>query len=139
MAAPARGLTPTDLTVLREALAGGRKPKVVFTSSAGQMAGNAGVVVELTDPSASDEWIVVQFGRDQLPFSPVDLAIPVRGAAAAAQRPTKRTETKATTTKRTTASAEPAGPPLLPPAPTPRKEAAAPTPEAPATGAGLQN
>jgi hypothetical protein len=107
MAAPARGLTPADLNALREGLAAGKKPKVVFTSSAGQMAGNAGMVVELTDPASSDEWIVVQFGRDQLPFSPADLAIPARGA-----------------------SAEPPGPPLLPPAPPARKEAPTPRKEA---------
>jgi hypothetical protein len=141
MAAPARGLTPADLTALREALAAGKKPKVVFTSSAGQMAGNAGVVVELTDPASSDEWIVVQFGRDQLPFSPADLAIPVRGAAAAAQRPAKRTEAKAPAARKAAASAEPPGPPLLPPvpppgkeAPTPRKEAAVTAPEPTRTG-----
>jgi hypothetical protein len=153
MAAAARGLTPADLTGIRDALAAGRKPKVVFTSAAGQMAGNAGQVVELADPAASDEWIVVQFGRDQLPFSPTDLAIPVR--AAAGTRATKRTEAKAppreatpreatprealakdgpgkeakeTAAKRTPAPAP--GPPLLPPAPAPtpvpvpRKEAA---------------
>ena len=57
----------------------------MFTSAAGQLAGNAGQVVELTDPAASDEWIVVQFGRDQLPFSPTDLAIPVRAAADAVE------------------------------------------------------
>jgi len=84
MAQSARGLTPADLIAIRQGLASGKRPRVVFTSSAGQMAGNAGHVVELADPDASDEWIVVQFGRDQLPFSPADLAIPVRAAAAAA-------------------------------------------------------
>jgi hypothetical protein len=120
MATATRGLTPADLTTIRDALAGGRKPKVVFTSSAGQMAGNVGQVVELGDPGGSDEWIVVQFGRDQLPFSPADLAIPTR--AAAAQRPSKRAETKASTTP--APAAAPPGPPLLdPPAPAARREA----------------
>lgn len=128
-AAPARGLSPADLTGIRDALAAGRRPKVVFTSAAGQMAGNAGQVVELADPATSDEWIVVQFGRDQLPFSPTDLAIPVR--AAAGSRPAKRAETRATSKESKESAAKrtppPApGPPLLPPAPVPvpRKEAA---------------
>jgi len=83
MAAPTstRGLTPADLDQIRAALASGRKPKVVFTAAAGQIAGQAGHVSELTDPADSDEWIVVQFGKDELPFSPSDLALPTRGAA----------------------------------------------------------
>jgi hypothetical protein len=36
--------------------------------------------VELTDPAVSDEWLVVRFGRDELPFSPADLTIPPKGA-----------------------------------------------------------
>jgi hypothetical protein len=76
MAAAARGLSTADLTLIRETLASGRKPKVVFTESAGQVAGKVGQVIELTDPKASDEWIVVRFGRDELPFSPADLAVP---------------------------------------------------------------
>jgi hypothetical protein len=82
MAAAARGLSTADLTLIRETLASGRKPKVVFTASAGQVAGKIGQVIELTDPKASDEWIVVRFGRDELPFSPADLAVPSRTPAA---------------------------------------------------------
>lgn len=65
---------------LRDALAAGRKPRVVFTASAGQIAGQVGQVVELTDPEVSDEFVVVRFGRDELPFSPADLAIAPKGA-----------------------------------------------------------
>ena len=83
MAAPTRGLTPTDIGAIREQLSAGRKPRIVFTESAGQIAGQQGHVVALTDPAGSDEWIVVQFGRDELPFAPVDLATPTRGGAAA--------------------------------------------------------
>jgi hypothetical protein len=119
MAAPARGLTPADLTAIREALAAGRRPKVVFTSSAGQMAGNPGHVVELTDPSASDEWIVVQFGRDELPFSPTDLAVPVRAAAARKADPRPETRARARTEPRMDSPEAPV--------PTPRKEAAVTT------------
>jgi hypothetical protein len=80
MTPPARaGLSTAQLDDIRAALNVGRKPKVVFTAAAGQIAGQAGQVVELTDPALSDEWVVVHFGRDQLPFSPADLAIPVRG------------------------------------------------------------
>ena len=117
--APARGLTPADLIAIREGLAAGKRPKVVFTSSAGQMAGNAGHVVEVTDPSVSDEWIVVQFGRDQLPFSPTDLAMPVRAAAARRIEPRGRAANpEAVTVKRKSAA----------PVPAPRKEIAVSAP-----------
>ena len=44
-----RGLSATDLDQVRQSLAAGRRPKVVFTPSAGQLAGQRGQVVELTD------------------------------------------------------------------------------------------
>jgi hypothetical protein len=129
MAQSARGLTPADLIAIREGVAAGKRPKVVFTSSAGQMAGNAGHVVEVTDPDVSDEWIVVQFGRDQLPFSPADLAIPVRAAAARRTEPRGRpANPEAVPVKRTasTASAQQASrkSAAAAPVPTPRKEVA---------------
>jgi len=141
MAQSARGLTPADLIAIREGVAAGKRPKVVFTSSAGQMAGNAGHVVEVTDPDVSDEWIVVQFGRDQLPFSPADLAIPVRAAAARRTEPRGRpANPEAVPVKRTasTASAPHTSPTVstasapqasrrsaaAAPVPTPRKEVA---------------
>jgi hypothetical protein len=89
MAVAARGLSTADLTTIRESLAAGRRPKVVFTASAGQVVGKLGQVIELTDPNASEEWIVVRFGRDELPFAPSDLAI------AAKAPPAKRTDSKA--------------------------------------------
>lgn len=73
------GLSAVDIQGIREALAAGRKPKVVFTSAAGQMAGQSGQVVELTDPAGGDDFVVVRFGRDELPFSPADVAIAPRG------------------------------------------------------------
>jgi len=122
MAQSARGLTPADLIAIRQGLASGKRPRVVFTSSAGQMAGNAGHVVELADPDASDEWIVVQFGRDQLPFSPADLAIPFRAAAAAARGTAPRgrpANPEAVPVKRTVSAAASKKSASLP---TPRKE-----------------
>ncbi|WP_405109060.1 hypothetical protein OG559_27725 [Micromonospora sp. NBC_01405] len=80
MVAAGQGLSTDEVQSIREALAAGRKPKVVFTSSAGQIAGQVGQVVELTDPSVSDEFVVVRFGRDELPFSPADVAVAPRGA-----------------------------------------------------------
>ena len=44
MVAPARGLAPIDLGAVRQALSAGRRPKVVFTESAGQIAGQVGQV-----------------------------------------------------------------------------------------------
>lgn len=91
MAAAARGLSTADLTLIRETLASGRKPKVVFTESAGQVVGKVGQVIELTDPKKSDEWIVVRFGRDELPFAPADLAVPAKAPPVKAA-PAKRAE-----------------------------------------------
>lgn len=78
----ARGLTTEELDGIRDAVAAGRKPRVQFTESAGQIAGQVGQVVGLEDPAVSEEWVVVKFGRDELPFSPVDLRIAPKGAPA---------------------------------------------------------
>ncbi|MGN9908403.1 hypothetical protein ACTMTJ_12735 [Phytohabitans sp. LJ34] len=78
-----RGLSTDDLKSVRDTLAAGRKPRVMFTEAAGQIAGQIGQVVALTDPELSDEWVVVRFGKDELPFSPTDLIIPPKGAKAA--------------------------------------------------------
>ncbi|WBB53116.1 hypothetical protein [Verrucosispora sp. WMMD573] len=80
MGAAGQGLSEDEVRGIREALAAGRKPKVVFTAAAGQIAGQLGQVVELTDPAQSDEFVVVRFGRDELPFSPADVAVAPRGA-----------------------------------------------------------
>ncbi len=77
----ARGLTPADLDGIRESLAAGRRPKVQFTESAGQVAGQLGQVVKLADPAGGDDYVVVRFGRDELPFSPADLKLAPRGSA----------------------------------------------------------
>ncbi|SDS95528.1 hypothetical protein [Actinoplanes derwentensis] len=75
----AGGLTAEELQQIRDALAAGRKPRVQFTESAGQISGQIGQVVALEDPAVSDEWVVVKFGRDELPFSPGDLRIAPKG------------------------------------------------------------
>ena len=81
------GLGTGDVQAIRDGLAAGRRPRVVFTASAGQIAGQTGQVVALTDPAASDDWLVVRFGKDELPFSPGDLRVAPRGAAARANGP----------------------------------------------------
>jgi hypothetical protein len=112
----AQGLSTEDLETIRDTLAAGRKPKVMFTEAAGQIAGQIGQVVSLTDPELSDEWVVVRFGKDELPFSPTDLTIPARGAAAK----------KAVKAVPKEEPPPPPGPELLivreKPAPTPRQE-----------------
>ena len=121
-----RGLSPADLDGIRESLAGGRRPKVMFTESAGQIAGQVGQVVRLDDPATGEEFVVVRFGRDELPFSPADLVIPPRGAVAAKTTAPGR----AKTTEAATEALE--GPELRltpPPVPAPREEAAPPAPE----------
>jgi hypothetical protein len=113
------GLSPADLDAIREGLESGRKPKVMFTEAAGQIAGQVGQVVRLDDPAGTDEYVVVRFGRDELPFSPADVIIPPRGAVAAKAAPRKATQ----------ATVE--GPELKltpPPVPAPREEPAAPQP-----------
>jgi hypothetical protein len=115
-----RGLSPADLDGIRDQLAAGRRPKVMFTESAGQIAGQVGQVVELADPKAGDEFVVVRFGRDELPFSPADLAIPVRGSVAAKATPRKAAQATVP---------EPELKLTPPPVPAPRAEAAPPAPE----------
>jgi hypothetical protein len=82
-----RGLSTEELEAIREGLAAGRRPRVVFTASAGQIAGQVGQVVALTDPAVSDEWVVVRFGRDELPFSPADLEVAPKGPVKKAAPP----------------------------------------------------
>ncbi|GIH04101.1 hypothetical protein Rhe02_21680 [Rhizocola hellebori] len=76
------GLSTKELTTIKETLAAGKKPRVMFTESAGQIAGQIGHVVQLDDPSVQEDWILVKFGADILPFPPADLSIAPRGAAA---------------------------------------------------------
>ncbi|GAA0527857.1 hypothetical protein GCM10010172_05500 [Paractinoplanes ferrugineus] len=78
----ARGLSIEELATIRAGVDAGRKPRVQFTESAGQIAGQIGQVVSLGDPAESDEFVVVKFGRDELPFSPNDLQVAPRGAVA---------------------------------------------------------
>ena len=81
MVAAVRGLSTDELQVIRDGVAAGRKPRVQFTETAGgQIAGQVGQVVGLTDPAESDDWVVVRFGKDELPFSPADLRVAPRGA-----------------------------------------------------------
>jgi hypothetical protein len=135
-----RGLTLADLEVIRDTLASGRKPKVMFTEAAGQIAGQVGQVVQLADPAEGDEYVVVRFGGDELPFSPTDLAIPPRGAGARKAVPApKEAAVKETAVKEASVAASvpdvaaPPGPELRltpPPAPVPGEEPAGPQPPA---------
>ena len=87
-----RGLSTDELQVIRGGLAAGRRPRVMFTDSAGQIAGQVGQVVALTDPAESDEWVVVRFGRDELPFSPGDLQVAPKGPVKKAAPPPPQPE-----------------------------------------------
>src|ERR1700712_2596734 len=77
-----RGLSADEVQAIRDGVGAGRRPRGVFPESAGQISGQVGQVVSLLDPAESDEWMVVRFGRDELPFSPVDLQVAPKGAAA---------------------------------------------------------
>jgi hypothetical protein len=125
-----RGLTPTDLETIRDTLAAGRKPRVVFTDAAGQVAGQLGHVVGLTDPTLSDDWVVVRFGRDELPFSPTDLAIAPRGSVRRPEPPApKKLARPPAPSPVPTPSPTPT--PAKPPVPAPREEAAVTTVDSP--------
>jgi hypothetical protein len=129
-----RGLSTDELQTIRDGLGAGRRPRVVFTESAGQIAGQVGQVVSLLDPEVSDEWVVVRFGRDELPFSPGDLQVAPKGAVARkaappAEAPPPRVEPEFVIDKPVPVRAvEP--PPVEPEAavavPAPRKAAARP-------------
>src|SRR5262245_19249612 len=103
--AATKGLSTSDLEQIRDTLGAGRKPRVMFTEAAGQIAGQTGQVVQLTDPELSDEWVVVRFGRDELPFSPADLAMPGKSSA-------RRVEPKAVVDPKAAEPMEPTMPEL---------------------------
>ncbi|MFI5930548.1 hypothetical protein [Actinoplanes sp. NPDC051494] len=123
-----RGLGTDELQAIRDGLAAGRKPRVMFTESAGQIAGQVGQVVALTDPAESEEWVVVKFGRDELPFSPADLEVapkgPVKKAAPPVPEPRVEPEFVLAAPPPPPVVEEPA--PVAAPAPAPRKAAARP-------------
>ncbi|MGI5241356.1 hypothetical protein [Dactylosporangium sp. CA-139066] len=129
----AKGLSTVDLEQIRDTVAAGRKPKVVFTEQAGQIAGQLGQVVALTDPELSDEWVVVRFGRDELPFSPADLAIAPKTApvkrAPAVPAPREESPVPAPSVTASPADAAPAASdsPAAPPSPAPATPAPAAT------------
>ena len=127
------GLSTSDLQRISDTLAGGRRPTVVFTESAGQIAGQTGQVVRLTDPDASEEWLVVRFGHDELPFSPADLAVPSRARA--------NGRAPVSPARSAPPAREPGAPPSRKDAPPSRKEKPLPTgtaapPPLPPAGAG---
>ena len=137
----AKGLSTLDLEQIRDTLSTGRKPKVMFTESAGQIAGQIGQVTALTDPELSEEWVVVRFGKDELPFSPTDLVIaPKAPAKRATIVPTPREEiTVPAAPALSTVDApvsSPAAPPADAPATAPSADAAAPADAASAADSG---
>jgi len=127
MSTATRGLSIADVESIRDTLAAGRRPRVLFTEAAGQIAGQVGQVVKLTDPDASEDFLVVRFGRDELPFSPADLTIPPRGSGPA-KAARNAAQSKDASAKKppaedgptsTETNPVPPGPPLLP---SPREE-----------------
>jgi len=93
-------LSSADIAHLEAVLAQGKKPKVVFTDAAGQVAGRTGKVVAL-DPAGVDDFVQVAFGSDELSFSAVELRLPAPGEGARRTAPRQR-------------AAAPTGPGLLP-------------------------
>jgi hypothetical protein len=104
-------LSSADIAHLEAVLAQGKKPKVVFTDAAGQVAGRAGKVVAL-DPAGVDDFVHVAFGSDELSFSAAELRLPAPGEGARRaprQRASEPSEPVA-----------PPGPGLLPDEPKPK-------------------
>jgi hypothetical protein len=132
----AKGLSTSDLEQIRDTLSTGRKPKVMFTESAGQIAGQIGQVTALTDPELSDDWVVVRFGKDELPFSPTDLVIaPKAPAKRATIVPTPREEITVPAAPALSTVDVPAGSTAAPPAVEPEPPAASPPADAAAPAA----
>jgi len=77
-------LTDSDIDQLRHRLGAGETPRVVIRSASAAFAsGTRGNVVRLGDPS-QDEYVVVRVKRDEVPFSPSELALPGRSSATTA-------------------------------------------------------
>jgi hypothetical protein len=126
------GLSPEDIDRIRAGLGAGRRPKVVFTEAAGQVAGQVGQVVALADPDQADDWLVVRFGRDELPFSPADLSVPPRARPGArADRPAPKDRPAKVRPVAAAPPASPAGslPPPAGPVAEPRTTGAPPQPD----------
>ena len=100
-------LSSADLSHVETVLAQGKKPRVMFTDEAGQVAGKSGKVVEL-GPEREGDFVVVAFGSDQLPFSPAELRLPERGETSRAKAPRQRRS------ESEPAPGPPPGPGLLP-------------------------
>jgi hypothetical protein len=110
-------LSSADIAHLEAVLAQGKKPKVVFTDAAGQVAGRTGKVVAL-DPAGVDDFVQVAFGSDELSFSAAELRLPAPGEGARRTAPRQRAQAQAPVS-----APAPAGPGLLPddePAPKPK-------------------
>lgn len=87
---PARGpaaLSEADVTLLREKLESGKKPRVVLlVDTALGPAGTSVPIVSFAEPAVG-EFISVRLRDDVVPFSPTELSIPVRGRPAATTLP----------------------------------------------------
>jgi hypothetical protein len=101
-------LSSADIAHLEAVLAQGKKPKVVFTDAAGQVAGRTGKVVAL-DPGGVDDFVQVAFGSDELSFSAAELRLPAPGEGA-----------RRAPRQRSSEPAAPTGPGLLPDEPAPK-------------------
>ncbi|MFG3342083.1 hypothetical protein [Glycomyces sp. NPDC048151] len=104
-------LSSADIAHLEAVLAQGKKPKVVFTDAAGQVAGRTGKVVAL-DPGGVDDFVHVAFGSDELSFSAAELRLPAPGEGAR-RAPRQRAGEAAE-------PVAPSGPGLLPDEPAPK-------------------
>lgn len=95
-------LTDDDVSMLREKVSAGEKPRVVIrTASAAVAAGTRGNVIRVGNPK-DGEFIVVRLGKDEVPFAPIELGIAGRPAAASTTKRSARNATRPVPAKRST-------------------------------------
>jgi hypothetical protein len=113
-------LTEADVTLLRERLESGKRPRVMLlVDTALDAAGTSVPVVGFADPAVG-EFISIRLRDDVVPFSPAELSLPIRGAKPATAAPVASAASASSATSATSAasaaSAQPASLPLDTPA-----------------------
>ncbi|MFC4334307.1 hypothetical protein [Salininema proteolyticum] len=79
-------LSDDDIAHLEQTLAKGRRPSIVFTDQAGQIAGQKGKVTHIR-PDHDGDYLTVRFGSDTLTFTPDELRLPAKGELAKKPKP----------------------------------------------------
>ncbi|WP_025274654.1 hypothetical protein [Haloglycomyces albus] len=116
-------LSDHDVDHIEQVVRSGKRPRVVFCDSAGQIAGQVGKVVAIAD-DRTGEFLTVEFGSDRLEFGPDEIRLPERGELS---RRKKKTDEPAAEPR------QPSGPPLLDDTTEPPEKTTRATPQPPKT------